>query len=284
MLKKDHFLSTKETTPHSPLFSIKNTKLELSISHLSPINNKKELFSTLPPNSARNCSVGAKTKHILQLKKKNYKSGDISLPRIDYKIKNYPIRRSDNDIVKSPSFSKLFPSLSFETKKLTGDPVKFHKYLIKQAHNEFKNRIKTIKQEILEQKKNEKEEEEKKNEEISNNIENPLRAIERYNFVKSYNKSNIDGTVIQILENEMSQSKIKKEQDKRKKHDSRNKFLKPLFMKQIDPVKFISKKHPMLEINQLGTIPHMLQDGQLMGSLLQDNFDFISTKKHEIVL
>lgn len=283
MLKKDHFLSTKEATSNSPLFNIKKTNLELSLSHLSPINNKKELFSTLPPNSARNCSVEAKAKHIIHLKKKNHKSGDISLPRIDYKIKNYSIRRSDNDIVKSPSFSRLFPSLSFETKKLTGDPVKFHKYLIKQAHNEFKNRIKTIKQEILDQKKNEKEEE-KKNEEISNNIENPLKAIERYNFVKSYNKSNIDGTIIKILENEMSQSKIKKEQDKKKKYDSRNRFLKPLYMKQIDPVKFISKKHPMLEINQLGTIPHMLQDGQLMGSLLQDNFDFISTKKHEIVL
>ena len=284
MLKKNHFLSIEETGSHSPLFNIKQTNLELSLALSSPINNRKELFSTLPPNSDRNCSVENKIKHILHLKKKNHKRGDISLPKIDYKIKNYSIRRSDNDIVKSPSFSQLFPSLSFETKKLNGDPVKFHKDVIKQANNEFKNRIKVIKQEILDQKKNAKEEEEKKIEENSNNIENQLKALERYNFVKSYNKNTIDETVIKILENEMNQSKTKQEQDKRKKYHSRNRFLKPLYLKQIDPVKFISKKHPMLEINQLGTIPHMFQDGQLMGSLLQDNFDFINTKKHQIIL
>ena len=59
-------------------------------------------------------------------------------------------------------------------------------------------------------------EEEKKIEENSNNIENQLKALERYNFVKSYNKKTIDETVIKILENEMNQSKTKQEQGKRK--------------------------------------------------------------------
>ena len=99
MLKKNHFLSIEETGSHSPLFNIKKTNLELSLALSSPINNRKELFSTLPPNSDRNCSVENKIKHILHLKKKNHERGDISLPKIDYKIKNprlkKVIRRAD---------------------------------------------------------------------------------------------------------------------------------------------------------------------------------------------
>ena len=64
MLKKNHFLSIEETGSHSPLFNIKKTNLELSLALSSPINNRKELFSTLPPNSDRNCSVENKIKHI----------------------------------------------------------------------------------------------------------------------------------------------------------------------------------------------------------------------------
>lgn len=52
----------------------------------------------------------------------------------------------------------------------------------------------------------------------------------------------------------------------------------PLFLKEIEPIMFISKKNPLLEINQKGTIQQMFKDEMLMRKLLYDNMNKVNEK------
>lgn len=265
MLRGNYYINIEQTTSHSPSSFIRKKTLELEPLY-SP-SNKKPFFPTLPPSSNRNSS---NFKIINSLKKRN---AFPSLPKIEcYQYKE----ERKNDSFETYSHSNIIsPSISFEKRLNTNEPILFHKKIIMEGYKNFNERMKAIKNENIK----------KENNQILNQCieekEDEKSDIEKVRFVKAYKKKEIDNEIINIINHETSRFKIQKE----KKNTSRNRYnTKPLYLQKLEPVMFISKNHPMLEFNQVGTIQKMFQDGPFMGKLLHDSFEHMNDKRYQIAL
>ena len=272
MLRGNYYYNKEQTTTHSPSSFIRKKTLELENHLYSPIN-KKQFFPTLPPFSNRNNS---NFKIFNSLKKKGHFP---PLPKIDSNQKKEEKKYESFDTYSNSII--ISPSISFENKLNTNEPVLFHKKIITEGCDRFNERMNSMKKEIRQKEDNE----------LIFNLqgmdekEDEKSDIEKIRFVKEYKKREIDNEVINIINQEKKRSKAIKELERYRNKNSRNWYLtKPLYLQKLEPIMFISKNHPMLEFNQIGTIEKMFQDGPFMGKLLHDSFEHMNDKRYQIAL
>lgn len=270
MLRRNYYYNKEQTTSHSPSSFIRKKTLELE--NHSPIN-KKQFFPTLPPFSNR---IHSNFKILNSLKKKE------PFPFLP-KIESYQKKEEKKyELFDTYSYSNIIsPSLSFEKKLNTNEPVLFHKKIIKEGCDKYNERMNSIEKELRQ----------KEDSELIFNMqgvdekEEEKSDIEKIRFVKEYKKKEIDKDVINIINQEKKRSKAIRELERYNKKNSRNRyFTKPMYLQKLEPIMFISKNHPMLEFNQVGTIQKMFQDGIFMGKLLHDSFEHMNDKRYQIAL
>ena len=119
-----------------------------------------------------------------------------------------------------------------------------------------------------------------------NNIKHDsvYEKAEQIKFANEYNKKLIDKDIRHIIlyERHKATEKINTllshNKDQHNKQILWNKQYKPLYLNKLDKSKFIRKNHPMLEINQVGTLPEMFNDGNFMNKLLNDGFTNVANQ------
>lgn len=273
MSTNSNCLLIEQTSSHSPNFIIKPKSIELS-QVFSPFN-RKQIFPTVQPLSSR---VHSKIREDHSKKRKGKTSSihkTSSLPKITFLKKISSSQLYDNHL----SSNNIFSTMSFDKANSVLEPSKFHMKIVKEANNKFEEKLKRIKKEIYIH--NIEEKEKMLND---NSTKEEEKEIEKARFIKSYNKKHLNQEIINIISKEANHSKTKKILDEYNRIYKATHKEKPLYMKKLDPIMFISKKHPMLEINQVGTMQKMFIDGQLMGQLMQDSFEHVAEKKYKVVL
>ena len=258
MSTNSNCLLIEQTSSHSPNLIIKPKSIDLS-EVFSPFK-RKQIFPTIQPLSSRIHSKISEG----HSKKRKGKTSSIhktsSLPKINFQKKISYSQLYDNHL----SSNNIFSTMSFDKANSVLEPSKFHMKIVKDANNTFEEKLKRIKKEIY-----------------IHNIEE--KEIEKARFIKSYNKKHLNPEIINIISQEANHSKTKKYLDEYNRIYKSTHKEKPLYMKKLDPIMFISKKHPMLEINQVGTMQKMFIDGQLMGQLMQDSFEHVAEKKYKVI-
>ena len=100
----------------------------------------------------------------------------------------------------------------------------------------------------------------------------------KFQFEKEYNKKNIDEDIKNIIKEELF--KANKKIPKSKLNIINKK--KPLFLQKIEKDKCIQIQNPLLEINQIGNLPEMVDDGDLMFKLFKSGFEKCNNRKYKI--
>ena len=274
MSTNSNCLLIEQTSSHSPNLIIKPKSIDLS-EVFSPFK-RKQIFPTVQPLSSRIHSKISEG----HSKKRKGKTSSIhktsSLPKINFLKKISYSQLYDNHL----SSNNIFSTMSFDKANSVLEPSKFHMKIVKDANNTFEEKLKRIKKEIYIHNIEEKE----KLLNNDNSTKEEEKEIEKARFIKSYNKKHLNPEIINIISQEANHSKTKKYLDEYNRIYKSTHKEKPLYMKKLDPIMFISKKHPMLEINQVGTMQKMFIDGQLMGQLMQDSFEHVAEKKYKVIL
>lgn len=265
-------LLIEQTSSHSPNFIIKPKAIDLS-QVFSPFN-RKQIFPTVQPLSSR---VHSKVNRSKKPKEKTSIHKTSSLPKITFLKKTSNSQLYDSHM----SCINIFSTMSFDKSNSSLEPSKFHMKVVKEANNKFEEKIKRIKKEFY---INNIEEKEKLLNAQNNNTKEEEKEIESARFIKSYKRKHINPDIINIISQEANNSKTKKTLDEYKRIYKLNHKEKPVYMKKLEPIMFISKKHPMLEINQVGTMQKMFIDGQVMGQLMKDSFEHVADKKYQVIL
>ena len=117
---------------------------------------------------------------------------------------------------------------------------------------------------------------------LNNNHKSSVHEkAEQREFANEYNKKLIDKDIRHIIlcERHKASEKIN---TLCKEHNTKqivwSKPYNPIYLRKLKKAMFIRKNHPMLEINQIGTLPEMFGDGNFMNKLLNDGFSNVSKK------
>ena len=192
----------------------------------------------------------------------------------------------------SKSHSQKLLSLNFRNMKKIPNLFQFHQNLMSKNYDSYYkrltedlNQINNMKLESIElnsfyNNENKKyfEDNEKKEEKKLPylNLINYLKGrSNKFQFEKEYNKKNIDEDIKNIIKEELfkANKKIPK---------SKINIKKPLFLQKIEKDKCIQIQNPLLEINQIGNLPEMVDDGDLMFKLFKSGFEKCNDNKYKI--
>ena len=100
----------------------------------------------------------------------------------------------------------------------------------------------------------------------------------KFKFEKEYHKKNIDEDIKNIIKEELY--KANKKISKSNINIINKK--KPLFLQSLEKDKCIQIQNPLLEINQIGNLPEMVDDGDLMFKLFKSGFEKCNDNKYKI--
>ena len=189
-----------------------------------------------------------------------------------------------NSILHNNSSNSITSHKKYHFTKIGTSPEQIHKDIISSVKNihHYKTKIKPIEIDININNNN-------NDDNCSlhlNNIKNDsvYEKAEQIKFANEYNKKLIDKDIRHIIlyERHKATEKINTllshNKDQNNKQILWNKQYKPLYLNKLDKAKFIRKNHPMLEINQVGTLPEMFNDGNFMNKLLNDGFTNVANQ------
>lgn len=272
-LKKKHKnkINSFSTNNYSEHMQINNSNnLSKSNNSLNSVNLKKTLINS---------------KSAIKLLNKNpinIRPNKINFENINNKSKIYK------------SHSQKLLSLNFRNIIKIPNLFQFHQNLMSKNYNSYYkrlsddlNQINNTKPDSIElnsfynneNKKNidDKNKEEKKLPYL--NLINYLKGrSNKFQFEKEYNKKNIDEDIKNIIKEELY--KANKKIPRTKLNIIKKK--KPFFLQSLEKDKCIQIQNPLLEINQLGNLPEMVDDGDLMFKLFKSGFEKCNEKKYKI--
>ena len=208
---------------------------------------------------------------------------------------NIKFENINNKYKISKSHSQKLLSLNFRNMKKIPNLFQFHQNLMSKNYDSYYkrltedlNQINNMKLESIElnsfynnESKKYFEDNEKKEEKKLPylNLINYLKGrSNKFQFEKEYNKKNIDEDIKNIIKEELF--KANKKIPKSKINIINKK--KPLFLQKIEKDKCIQIQNPLLEINQIGNLPEMVDDGDLMFKLFKSGFEKCNDNKYKI--
>ena len=194
---------------------------------------------------------------------------------------SYDIKSLNSYITNIPKHSsaqiKSVPTFFFNTQLKVPDLRKFHtnimenserSYVIKKLQEEIEDRenfLNEIKKEEEEKKKNIKKE---KKDEFNGNLNDYLKKRnEELIFMKEYPQKWPSQEAKDLVKEELKKVKSKYNLENNLK---KNNNQKRLVLQKLEKYRFISYQNPLLQLNQPGTVPYLVNNGEMLYKLFEE--------------
>jgi hypothetical protein len=170
----------------------------------------------------------------------------------------------------------LFNEKIFNTQLNVINPNKFHNCVFKKIEKNL----------VLDSEKDDEEKIEKKQNQkfynliMKNYIQN---QIEDYMFDKLYRRRNINKKIRNIVKTELKNAKKKLHREDNYSISKSIDLKKPLYLANIDKIKFISYQNPFLQVNRNGNVPYVLNDSEIMFNLFKKGINIFNQKASKLV-
>ncbi len=169
----------------------------------------------------------------------------------------------------------LFNEKIFNTQLNVINPNKFHNCVFKKIE---KNLV------LDSEKDNEEKIEKKLNQNFYNQKNNYIQnQVEDYMFDKLYRRRNINKKIRNIVKSELKNAKKKLHREDNYYFSKSIDLKKPLYLANVDKIKFISYQNPFLQINRSGNVPYVLNDSEIMFNLFKKGIKIFNQKASKLV-
>ena len=183
---------------------------------------------------------------------------------------------------RSKNSSRIYdiPKFYFNTQLKVPDLRKFHRdvmdtnersYIHRMLQKEIEEREKFFEEIRKERYKKDMTEKENGNDEFKGNLNDYLqKRKEDLLFMKQYPQRWPSEEAKNLVKKELKDIKIKKNI---KSQSDNKKFQKRLVLQKLEKYRFISSQNPILQLNQPGTVPYLVNNGEILYKLFQEGND-----------
>ena len=231
---------------------------------LNTINTGKNVNSSRIYN---NSNIKSESSHLETAPNQSFKENKF--------LNSYLTSRSKNS-------SRIYdiPKFYFNTQLKVPDLRKFHRdvmdtnersYIHRMLQKEIEEREKFFEEIRKERYKKDMTEKENGNDEFKGNLNDYLqKRKEDLLFMKQYPQRWPSEEAKNLVKKELKDIKIKKNI---KSQSDNKKFQKRLVLQKLEKYRFISSQNPILQLNQPGTVPYLVNNGEILYKLFQEGND-----------